>query len=204
MPRILVLYYSMYGHIKKLADQIAEGIRQEGCEVVIYQAPETLSEDVLKLMKAPPKPSDPVFTFDKHSILAEADGVIFGFPTRFGMMCAQMKAVFDSFGHLWQSGALTTKPAGLFFSTGSQGGGQETTAFTAITQLAHLGMVFVPVGYTFGPDEFRQDRVQGGSAYGAGTYAGADGSRQPIEYELARAKHQGSYFAKFVKRLAPK
>lgn len=98
MPRILVLYYSMYGHVKKLADQIAEGVRQEGCEVVVYQAPETLSEDVLKLLKAPPKPSDPVFTFDKHSVLAEADGVLFGFPTRFGMMCAQMKAVFDSFG----------------------------------------------------------------------------------------------------------
>jgi len=146
MPRILVLYYSMYGHVKKLADQIAEGVRQEGCEVVVYQAPETLSEDVLKLLKAPPKPSDPVFTFDKHSVLAEADGVLFGFPTRFGMMCAQMKAVFDSFGHLWQSGALATKPAGLFFSTGSQGGGQETTAFTTVTQLAHLGMVFVPLG----------------------------------------------------------
>ncbi|EME31874.1 Trp repressor binding protein [Galdieria sulphuraria] len=106
MTKILVVYYSMYGHIKKMADQVVEGAQSEGCEVELYQVPETLSDDILKLLKAPPKPSDPVLRFELHDKLVEADAIIFGFPTRFGMMCAQMKAMFDSLGHLWQSGQL--------------------------------------------------------------------------------------------------
>lgn len=163
MTSILTLFLdSMYGHIKKMADQVVEGAKSEGCDVELYQVPETLSEDVLKLLHAPPKADDPILHFDAHNKLVEADAIIFGFPTRFGMMCAQMKAMFDSLGRklflvlslhlfisldLWQSGQLVGKLAGIFVSTGTQGGGQETTALTAITQLAHLGMIFVPTGW---------------------------------------------------------
>lgn len=153
-------------------------------------------------MSAPPKPDVPVID---HHTLGEADGFIFGFPTRYGMMAAQMKAMFDATGQLWFSGALVGKPAGLFFSTGTQGGGQETTAMTAVTQLTHHGMIYVPVGYSFGLDKLGGlDEVRGGSPWGAGTMAGADGSRMPSELELAHAKHQGSYFAGKAKLLAAK
>ncbi|XBI91762.1 hypothetical protein VPH35_029013 [Triticum aestivum] len=122
--------------------------------------------------------------------LAEADGFLFGFPTRFGMMAAQMKAQ-----------SLAGKPAGVFFATGTQGGGQETTALTAVTQLTHHGMLFVPVGYTHGAGMFGMDEVKGGSPYGAGTFAGADGSRVPSDAELALAADQGKYFAGIAKKL---
>ncbi|KAF5948749.1 hypothetical protein HYC85_014706 [Camellia sinensis] len=139
------------------------------------QVPETLHDEVLSKMSAPPKSDVPIITPGE---LAEADGFIFGFPTRFGMMAAQFKAFLDATGGLWRTQQLAGKPAGIFYSTGSQGGGQETTALTAITQLVHHGMIFVPIGYTFGAGMFEMETVKGGSPYGAGTYAG-DGSRQP-------------------------
>ncbi|CAL5095663.1 unnamed protein product [Urochloa decumbens] len=191
-------FYSTYGHVAKLAEEIKKGAASvEGVEVKIFQVPETLPEEVLGKMGAPPKTEAPVITPQE---LAEADGILFGFPTRFGMMAAQMKAFFDATGGLWREQSLAGKPAGIFFSTGTQGGGQETTALTAVTQLTHHGMVFVPVGYTFGAKMFDMESVHGGSPYGAGTFAG-DGSRWPTEVELEHAFHQGKYFAGIAKRL---
>ncbi|GAB2209368.1 hypothetical protein Droror1_Dr00026580 [Drosera rotundifolia] len=148
-------------------------------------------------MGAPPKSDVPFITPDE---LGEADGFLFGFPTRFGMMAAQFKAFLDSTGGLWRTQKLAGKPAGIFISTSSQGGGQETTALTAITQLGHHGMIFVPIGYTFEAGMFEMEKIKGGSAYGAGTYAG-DGTRQPSELELAIAFHQGKYIAGIAKKL---
>mmetsp|Transcript_88376 Transcript_88376/g.202106 ORF Transcript_88376/g.202106 Transcript_88376/m.202106 type:complete len:220 (+) Transcript_88376:376-1035(+) len=189
----------MYGHIKAMADKVKEGLESSGCEVQMYQVAETLPEEVLANMGAPAKPEDPVLDVNE---LPNADGIIFGVPTRFGMMAAQMKAMFDATGGLWQSGALTGKPAGIFFSTGTQGGGQETTALTFVTQLAHHGMLFVPNGYTCPGTQFNMEEIHGGSPYGAGCYAGADGSRQPSELELAMAASQGAHFGGVAKALA--
>ncbi|CAG7909983.1 unnamed protein product [Brassica rapa] len=158
---------------------------------------ETLPEEALLKMSAPPKSGSPIIT---PNDLTEADGFVLGFPTRFGMMAAQFKAFLDATGGLWRTQALAGKPAGIFYSTGSQGGGQETTALTAITQLVHHGMIFVPIGYTFGAGMFEMEKVKGGSPYGAGTFAG-DGSRQPTQLELEQAFHQGKYIATITKKL---
>jgi len=148
-------------------------------------------------MNAPPKSEVPII--DAHQ-LADADGFLFGFPTRYGMMAAQFKAFLDATGGLWRTQQLAGKPAGLFYSTGSQNGGQETTALTAVTQLVHHGMLYVPVGYTFGAAMFEMEQVKGGSPYGSGTFAG-DGSRQPSKLELEQAFHQGKYLAGIAKKL---
>lgn len=195
--KIYIVYYSMYGHVEKLAEEIKNGASSvEGVEAKLWQVPETLSEEVLAKMSAPSKSEVPIILPNE---LAEADGIVFGFPTRFGMMAAQFKAFLDATGGLWRSQQLAGKPAGIFFSTGSQGGGQETTALTAITQLVHHGMIFVPIGYTFGAGMFEMEQVKGGSPYGAGTYAG-DGSRTPTVLELQQAFHQGQYFASIAKK----
>ncbi|XP_071722447.1 probable NAD(P)H dehydrogenase (quinone) FQR1-like 2 [Rutidosis leptorrhynchoides] len=199
--RIFIVFYSMYGHVEKLAKRMKIGVDGvEGVEAVLFRVPETLPAEVLDNMKAPPK--DPEVPEITASELTEADGVLFGFPTRYGCMAAQMKAFFDSTGQLWKEQKLAGKPAGFFVSTGTQGGGQETTAWTAITQLAHHGMLFVPVGYTFGAGMFKMDSIRGGSPYGAGVFAG-DGSREPSDTELALAEHQGQYMAAIVKKLSP-
>lgn len=171
-----------------------------GVDAVLYRVPETLPEDILRKMQAPPK-DDSIPVIGSPDELTAADGFLFGFPTRYGCMTAQMKAFFDSTGQLWREQKLAGKPAGFFVSTGTQGGGQETTAWTAITQLAHHGMLFIPIGYTFGGGMFKMDSIRGGTPYGAGVYA-ADGSREPSETELAIAEHQGKYMADIVKRLA--
>ncbi|KAH9613356.1 hypothetical protein KSS87_006272 [Heliosperma pusillum] len=195
---VLAMYYSMYGHVQKLAEEIQKGAASvEGVEAKLWQVPEILSDEVLGKMSAAPKSNTPIITPNE---LTEADGFIFGFPTRFGMMSAQFKAFLDATGGLWKTQELAGKPAGLFFSTGSQGGGQETTALTAVTQLAHHGMIFVPIGYTFGAGMFEMENVKGGSPYGAGTFAG-DGSRQPTELELEQARYQGKYIATITKKL---
>ncbi|CAM8991584.1 unnamed protein product [Rhodiola kirilowii] len=197
--KIYIVYYSMYGHVGTLAEEIKKGVESvEGVEAKLWQVPETLPEQVLSKMYAPPKSDVPIIMPDE---LTEADGFIFGFPTRFGMMPAQFKAFMDSTGGLWGTQQLAGKPAGIFYSTGSQGGGQETTALTAITQLVHHGMIFVPIGYTFGAGMSEMNEIKGGSPYGAGTYAGGDGSRKPTELELAQAFHQGKYIAGITKKL---
>ncbi|GMH05376.1 hypothetical protein Nepgr_007216 [Nepenthes gracilis] len=195
--KIYIVYYSLYGHVEKLAKEIQKGAASvEGVEATLWQVPETLPHEVLVKMGAPPKSDAPII---EPQQLVEADGILFGFPTRFGMMAAQFKAFMDATGALWRTQLLAGKPAGIFYSTGSQGGGQETTPLTAITQLVHHGMIFVPIGYTFGAGMFEMEKVTGGTPYGAGTFAG-DGLRQPTELELGKALHQGKYFADMVKK----
>ncbi|KAG2494133.1 hypothetical protein HYH03_007771 [Edaphochlamys debaryana] len=198
--KVFLIFYSTYGHILKLAETYKEALeKEEGVEVAIYQVPEILSPEVLEKMHAPPKSAHPVI--DPHT-LDQADAFVFGFPTRFGMMASQMKSFFDATGVLWQKGALHGKPASMFTSTASQGGGQETTIMTAVTQLAHHGMIFVPAGYAAGGVMFGVDEAKGGSPWGAGTLAGADGSRQPSEAELEAAQVQAKNFATIAKKLA--
>lgn len=200
--KIFIVFYSTYGHVESLARSLKKGVDSiEGVEGVLYRVLETLPKEVLELMKAPEKDETvPLISEDK---LVEADGLLFGFPTRYGSMAAQMKVFFDSTGQLWREQKLAGVPAGFFVSTGTQGGGQETTAWTAITQLVHHGMLYVPIGYTFGAGMFEMDSVRGGSPYGAGVFAG-DGSRQASETELALAEYQGRYMATIVKKLGQK
>ncbi|KAG6603033.1 NAD(P)H:quinone oxidoreductase, type IV [Phytophthora cinnamomi] len=191
MTNIAIIYYSTYGHISTMAESVKEGVEAvEGVTAEIYQVQETLSEEILTKMHAPPKKDHPVATPD---VLKNADGVLLGIPTRFGSMPAQVKALFDACGGLWASGGLVGKPAGIFFSTGTIGGGQETTAFTTVT--------FVPLGYR-SPLLFNMDEIHGGSPWGAGTLAGGDGSRQPSKLELDVAKVQGESFAGVAKKLS--
>ncbi|KAJ4834678.1 Anthranilate synthase alpha subunit 2, chloroplastic [Turnera subulata] len=192
-------YYSLHGHVETMARQIQRGANTvQGVEATLWQVAETLPSLVLQKVKAPPKADDvPVIQPDQ---LLEADGFLFGFPSRYGVMAAQFKAFFDATHEIWATQALAGKPAGIFWSTGYYGGGQELTALTAITQLAHHGMLFVPLGYTFGSGMFEMDEVKGGSSYGAGTFA-ADGTRQPTELELQQAFYQGKYVAEITKKL---
>ncbi|KAG8371492.1 hypothetical protein BUALT_Bualt13G0093300 [Buddleja alternifolia] len=195
----LFRYYSLYGHVEIMAREIQRGANSvPDVEATLWQVPETLENRILEKMKAPAKPDD--VGEIRPEQLVEADGFIFGSPSRFGVMAAQFKAFFDATHDIWATQALAGKPAGIFWSTGFHGGGQELTALTTITQLAHHGMIFVPVGYTFGSGMFEMEDVKGGSPYGAGTYA-ADGSREPTELELQQAFHQGKYIAQITKKL---
>jgi len=188
--KILIVYYSTYGHVQQMAEHEAKGATEAGAEVKITQFPETLSEEILKKMYAPPKANHPAVT---HDDLLWADGIIIGFPTRYGSPAAQFKSFWDSTGQLWQKGALVGKPVSTFFSTATQNGGQETTALTSYTNFVHHGMVIVPMGYT-DTSLFDLSEIHGGSPYGAGTLAGGDGSRKPSKTELSLAEHQGKYF----------
>ena len=171
------------GHVKTMAMSLKEGIEAAGCEAVLLQVAETLPDEVLGKMHAPPKDADiPVAT---AADFLNCDGILFGMPTRFGMAPAQMKTLMDSTGGHWFSGALVGKPAGMFFSTGVPGGGQETTGLTWITQLAHHGMVYVPLGYST-PLMMDISTVKGGSAYGPG---------QPSKEELEICVHYGKFFS---------
>ncbi|CAF0722285.1 unnamed protein product [Adineta ricciae] len=208
-PRIHVIYYSMYGHVSTLAKQIVKGVESAGAEAHLIQIPETLSKEVLAKMHAPEKDHSITTisfgaggenTITLEDALVNCDGILFGYPTRFGGMPAQAKALWDATGGLWMKGALVGKPFGVFISTGTQGGGQETTILTSLTNFVHHGMVFVPVGYS-SPLQANMDELHGGSAYGAGTFAGGDGSRQPSQLELKVAEHQGSHFAQIATAL---
>lgn len=199
--KIFVIYYSSYGHVAQLAKKIKEGIDSvDGAEGILYQVKETLPPEVTAKMHIPPQPSDIPFA-DTHN-LTEADGFIFGFPTRYGGVPAQFKAFWDATGGLWTSGKLNGKPFGLFTSNGTLGGGQEVTLLSSLSNFIHHGMIYVPLGYSFGPPLFSLDEVRGGTPWGAGTYAGADGSRQPSKLELDIAEHQGKYTAGVIKKLA--
>ncbi|PVV00414.1 hypothetical protein BB560_005205, partial [Smittium megazygosporum] len=197
-PVIYVIYYSMYGHIATLGDSIVKGLEKSGSvDVKVFQVPETLDSTVLQVMTAPPKREGvPVIT---PAELPKADAYLFGIPTRFGTAPAQIKAFWDATGQLWQKGELAGKMAGIFFSTASQSGGQESTAWTFLPNLVHHQIIFVPLGYSkaFGllTDS---SQVTGGSAYGAGTVAGGDGSRQSSKAELEIAEIHGEYFASVV------
>mmetsp|Transcript_16732 Transcript_16732/g.33821 ORF Transcript_16732/g.33821 Transcript_16732/m.33821 type:complete len:207 (-) Transcript_16732:188-808(-) len=198
---ILVVYYSMYKHIEQMATAVAKGVEAAGGKVTIMRVPETLPTEVLKKMGAPEKNAD-----HKEATPADleaADGIIFGIPTRFGMAAAQVKALIDRTGGLWMKGKLVGKPAGMFVSTGTQGGGQETTALTFVTQLVHHGMVYVPIGYAC-PKLMDMSEIHGGSPYGAGCLAGPDGSRQPSKLELEVAEFQGKHFTGIASKLMSK
>ncbi|MCJ1306383.1 Minor allergen Alt a 7 [Agyrium rufum] len=189
-PKIAIVFYSMYGHIHKLAEAEKAGIESAGGTADLYQVQETLPAEVLSKMHAPGQSeSIPFITPDK---LEEYDAFLFGIPTRYGNFPAQWKAFWDATGKQWQTGAYSGKYAGLFISTASMGGGQESTPLATMSTLAHHGIIFVPLGYKhcFGQLAGLEE-VRGGSAWGAGTFAGGDGSRQPTPLELEVATVQG-------------
>ncbi|OCK81038.1 benzoquinone reductase [Lepidopterella palustris CBS 459.81] len=192
-PKIAIVFYSMYGHIQKLAEAEKKGIEAAGGTCDLYQIPETLPEEVLTKMHAPPK-SD-IEILKVPATLEKYDAFLFGIPTRYGNFPAQWKAFWDSTGHQWQTGAFWGKYAGVFVSTGTPGGGQESTVIAAMSTLAHHGIIYVPLGYkTTFAQLANLSEVRGGSPWGAGTFSGADGSRQPTPLELELATAQGHAF----------
>jgi NAD(P)H dehydrogenase (quinone) len=201
--KVLVVYYSMYGHVHAMAKAAAEGAASvEGTEVDIRRVPETLPEEVLAKMGAretlAAQKDVQVCTLRE---LGEADAILFGTPTRFGNMCGQMRQFLDSTGQLWAKGALVGKVGGAFTSSNTQHGGQETTLISLHYTLLHQGMVIAGLPYAF-QGQSRTDEITGCSPYGASTIAGADGSRMPTENELAGARFQGEYVAKLAKKLS--
>jgi NAD(P)H dehydrogenase (quinone) len=201
MTKVLVLYYSAYGHLEKMAEAVAEGVRVvAGTEVTIKRVPELVPEDAAR--KAGLK-VDQKAPFAKPDELANYDAVIFGAPTRFGNMAAQMRNFLDQTGGLWMKGALIGKVGSVFTSTATQHGGQESTILSFHTTLLHQGMVVVGLPYSF-QGQMRLDEITGGSPYGASTIAGGDGSRQPSANELDAARFQGRHVAEITKKLAAK
>lgn len=197
MAKILVLYYSMYGHVETMAQAVAEGARNvSGAEVTIKRVPETMDAERFAQVGGKTNQDAPEATPEE---LPQYDAILIGTPTRFGNMSGQMRTFFDRTGGLWASGALYGKLASVFSSTGT-GGGQEQTITSTWTTLAHHGMVIVPIGY--GTKElFDISQIRGGTPYGATTYAGGDGSRQPSEEELAIARFQGEHVARLAVKL---
>lgn len=197
MTKVLVLYHSMYGHIETMANSVAEGARSvAGVEVTIKRVPETMDAELFKNAGGKTEQAAEVAT---PAELADYDAIIVGMPTRFGNMSGQMRNFFDQTGGLWAKGALAGKVASVFTSTGT-GGGQEMTITSTWTTLAHHGMIIVPIGYTT-PELFDISQVSGGTPYGASTYAGGDGSRQPDTRELTIARHQGVHVAQIAAKL---
>lgn len=202
MAKILIVHYSMYGHIYKMAEAVAEGVREvEGCDVDIKRVPETLPDDVLEKMGAVEAQKSmahiPLVTVDD---LAAADGIIFGTPTRFGNMCGQMRQFLDATGGLWFNGSLIGKVGSVFVSSATQHGGQESTILNFHTNLLHHGMVVVGLPYSFA-GQMDNSEITGGSPYGASTITGGQGERMPSENELAGARFQGAHVARIAKKL---
>lgn len=199
MAKILVLYYSSYGHIETMAEAVAEGARRaEGVEVTIKRVPELVPAEVAE--KAGMK-LDQGAAVATPGELADYDAIVFGTPTRFGNMAAQMRSFLDQTGGLWAKGALVGKVGSVFTSTGTQHGGQETTITSFHTTLLHHGMVIVGVPYAC-EGLSNMDEITGGSPYGAATLAGGDGSRRPSENELGIARFQGEHVARIAAKLA--
>jgi NAD(P)H dehydrogenase (quinone) len=200
--KILIVYYSMYGHVHRLAQAVAEGVGAvPGAEALLRRVPETLSQEVLGKMGAlEPQQAMagvPVCTLDE---LAAADAIIFGTPTRFGNMCGQMRQFLDATGQLWLKGALVGKAGSVFTSSNTQHGGQESTLLSFHITLLHQGMIVVGLPYTFA-GQMRSDEISGGSPYGASTIAGAKGERTPSDNELDAARFQGKHVAEIAARL---
>jgi len=201
--KILIVFYSTYGHIYKMAQAVAEGVKTvKGAEVEIRRVPETLPQEVLEKMGAVDAQKAfsqiPQCTVDE---LTEADAVIFGTPTRFGNMCGQMRQFLDATGQLWANGSLVGKVGSVFTSTATQHGGQESTLLSFHITLLHHGFVVVGLPYTF-QGQMRMDEITGGSPYGASTIAGGDGARMPSENELEAARFQGKHVAGIAAKLA--
>ena len=199
MSKILVLYYSSYGHVETMAQAVAEGARKvTGTEVTIKSVPALVPEEVAGKSGIKLDQAAPVAT---PSELADYDAIIFGTPTRYGNMAAQMRNFLDQTGSLWAKGALVGKVGSVFASTATQHGGQETTLTSFHTTLLHLGMIIVGLPYSFA-GQSTLDEIAGGSPYGATTIAGSDGSRKPSEIELAGARFQGEHVARLAGKLA--
>ncbi len=198
MPKVLVLYYSAYGHIEKMAEAVAEGAREAGATVDIKRVPELVPEAVAKASYYKMDQKAPVATIDE---LANYDAIVVGTGTRFGRMTSQMANFLDQAGGLWAKGALHGKVGGAFTASATQHGGQETTLFTIITNLLHFGMVVVGLDYGHA-GQMTLDEITGGSPYGATTITGGNGARQPSENELQGARYQGRKIAETAKKLA--
>ncbi|KAF0178634.1 MAG: Trp repressor binding protein [Nitrospirae bacterium] len=200
--KVLIVYYSMYGHIHRMAEAVAEGVRDvDGAEAALRRVPETLPETVIEKMGALQAQK----TFEHIPVcaveeLAEADAIIFGTPTRFGNMCGQMRQFLDATGQLWARGALVGKVGSVFASSATQHGGQESTILSFHTTLLHQGMVIVGLPYTF-QGQMSIDEITGGSPYGASTIAGGKGERLPSENERAAARFQGRHVAAIAAKL---
>jgi NAD(P)H dehydrogenase (quinone) len=201
--KVLIVYYSMYGHIHRMAQAVAEGAREvAGAEVVLRRVPETLSEEILGEMGAlEAQKSMTQIPVCKVEELGTADAIIFGTPTRFGNMCGQMRQFLDATGQLWAKGALVGKVGSVFASSATQHGGQESTILSFHITLLHQGFVIVGLPYTF-QGQMRIDEITGGSPYGASTIAGGQGERLPTENELAAARYQGKHVATIASKLA--
>ena len=201
--KLLILYYSMFGHVHRMAEAVADGAREvPGTEVILRRVPETLTTEVLEKVGAIESQKKfahiPVCTLQE---LAAADAVIIGTPTRFGNMCGQMRQFFDATGGIWKAGALVGKVGSVFTSSATQHGGQESTILSVHVTLLHHGMIIAGLPYTFA-GQSRVDEMTGCSPYGASTIAGNDGSRLPGETELAGARFQGTYVAGIARKLA--
>ena len=197
MAKVLILYYSSYGHLETMANAVAEGARSTGATVDIKRVPETVPEEIAKGAHFKLDQAAPIA---KVEDLAEYDAIIIGAPTRFGRLASQMAAFLDQAGGLWFRGALHGKVGSVFTSTATQHGGQETTLFSLITNMLHFGLVIVGLDYGFG-GQMSLTEVTGGSPYGATTISGGDGSRQPSENELAGARYQGERVARIAAKL---
>jgi NAD(P)H dehydrogenase (quinone) len=197
MSKVLVLYYSSYGHIETMANAVAEGARSTGASVDIKRVPETAPREVAEAAHFKLDQSAPVAAIAE---LANYDAVIIGSPTRFGRMPSQLASFLDQAGGLWMSGAMNGKVGGAFTSTATQHGGQEVTLFSIITNLMHFGMTIVGLPYSF-QGQMTLDEIVGGSPYGATTIAGGQGQRQPSEIELAGARYQGELIGKTANKL---
>lgn len=198
MPKVLVLYYSSYGHIETMADAVAEGARAAGAGVDVKRVPETVPADLARQSGYKLDQAAPVAEIDD---LANYDAIVIGTGTRFGRLSSQMAAFLDRAGGLWARGALNGKVGAAFTSTATQHGGQETTLFSLITNLLHFGMVVVGLPYSF-QGQSRLDEVTGGAPYGATTIAGGDGARQPSANELDGARYLGRHVAEVAAKIA--
>ena len=197
MAKILVLFYSSYGHIETMAGAVADGARRAGGDVDIRRVPETVPDEVAAAAHFKTDQTTPLARIDE---LAAYDAIIVGAPTRFGRMPAQLATFLDQAGGLWTSGALNGKVGGAFTSSASQHGGNETTLFSILTNLLHFGMVIVGLPYSH-QGQMTLDEIVGGSPYGATTIAGGVGERRPSEIELAGARHQGELIARYAAKL---
>jgi NAD(P)H dehydrogenase (quinone) len=200
MTKVLVLYYSSWGHIEQMAYAAAEGAREAGADVVVKRVPELVPTEIAQAAHYKTDQKAPIATVEE---LPEYDAIIFGTPTRYGTMTAQMKNFLDQTGGLWAQGKLIGKVGSVFTSTATQHGGQEATILTTLPVLLHHGMVVVGLPYSF-QGQMGVDQIRGGSPYGASTIAAGDGSRQPTEIDLDGARFQGRHVAQIAAKLAAK
>lgn len=198
MARILVLYYSAYGHMERMSQAAAEGVRSAGAEAVVKRVPELVPEETARKSNMKLDQPAAIATVDE---LPDYDGIILGIPTRYGRMPAQLANFLDQTGGLWARGALVGKVGSVMSSSATQHGGQETTLMTGITNLLHFGMVIVGLPYSYG-GQMTLDEITGGSPYGASTIAGGNGQRQPSDNELGAARFQGKLVAQTATKLA--